>query len=242
MAKQDQEHPDSLLAALKNIWNGKADKNLYMKYFFCVLGIYVAGIIIGMALYPGGFNFMTVYVSYLGGSDENPVGKYPYNASVFISGILLVPHFIFMYRRLTPAVKVISYLSCLCGVVGAFGFASIGIFSQGAKWLASIGIIYDSLDYRMHGITTWIAYGGLAASAIFMLVAFIRKAVMTRTWPKWWHIVLIYAQALVTIGLSFFLNPWFGDHLSEWLYTFAFMFWLTEILLMIPKDVIPAGV
>ena len=228
MSNHDQQRPGSILASLKSIFNGKASKNLYLKYYFCALSVYVCGIIIGMALYPGGFSFMTVYVSYLGGSDENPIGKYPYNASVIIAGILLIPHFLFMYRRLTPAVKIISYMSCLCGIVGAIGFSSVGIFYQG-------------FNYQMHGITTWIAYGGLGASAVFMLFAFIRKSVMTRTWPKWWQIVLIYVQAFVTIGLSFFLNPWFGDHLSEWLYTFAFMFWLTEVVLIVPKDIIPAG-
>jgi hypothetical protein len=229
MANHDQERAGSLLASLKSIWNGKSSKNLYLKYFFIAIGIYIAGIIIGISLYPGGFDFMTVYVSYLGGDPDNSVaGRNFYNTSVIIAGIMLVPHFIFMYRRLTPACKVISYLSCLCGIVGALGFASIGIFYQG-------------FNARMHQITTWIAYGGLGASAVFMLFAFIRKAVMTKTWPKWWHIVLVYAQAFLTIGLTFLLQPWFGDHLSEWLYTFAFMFWLPESVLIVPKDVIPAG-
>ncbi|HME53732.1 MAG TPA: hypothetical protein VKM55_16005 [Candidatus Lokiarchaeia archaeon] len=229
MSNPDLKRLRSLGSALKEIWTGKASKSTHARYFLVALIIYIVGIVAGMALFPGGFDFMTVYVSYLGGDPNNPIGRFPYNATVLIAGILLIPHFIYLYRRLTPAVKILTFLSCLCGIVGAAGFASLAIFYQG-------------LNADLHQISTDTAYYSLGASAIIMLFSFIRKAVMTRTWPKWWHIVLMYVQAIGMIGATFLLYPWFGDHLSEWLYTAAFMLWLLETVIIVPADAAIAGV
>lgn len=217
-----------------------APKRVYLRYFFAVLAIYAAGIVIGAALYPGGFSILTVYVSYLGGDPENPIGRYPYNATVLIAGILLIPHFIYLYRRLTPACKIISFLACLCGIVGAAGFASLGIFHQGFIY------IHDS-----HRWATDMAFGGLGGSAFFMLMAFIRKSWMTRSWPKWWHTFIVYAQILGIVGVALLFSEtdlftglpidpaFFQDKFWEWFYTFAVMGWLIEIGLIVPKEADP---
>jgi hypothetical protein len=219
----------SFASNLKDIWTGTASKRLYLEYFFTVLGIYIAGIVIAAALYPGGFNVFDVYTSYLGGATQNPVGKYFYNNAELMAGILLVPHFIFMYKRLTPACKALSFMACLFGIVGSIGFAFIGIYAQG-------------VSYEGHRWTTILAFGGFGVSAVLMLFAFIRKVALKHAWPKWWHIVAIYAQVFALIGIFLLggeldLAPAiFTDAFNEWVYLFVAMGWIIEIPLITPGD------
>jgi hypothetical protein len=215
----------SLASDLKSIWTGTASKRLHLEYFFIVLGIYIAGIVIAAALYPGGFSFFGVYTSYLGGTTQNPVGKYFYNNAELVTGIMLIPHFIFIYKQLTPACKALSFLACLFGIVGSAGFAFIGIYAQ--------GVSYDG-----HRWTTILAFGGFGVSAALMLLAFIRKSILKHAWPKWWHITIIYAQLFAVIGIGaaggeFNIAPAiFTDAFNEWVYLFALMGWIIEIPLI----------
>jgi hypothetical protein len=219
----------SFASNLKSIWAGTASKRLYLEYFFAVLGIYIAGIVIAAALYPGGFSFFDVYTSYLGGVTQNPVGRYFYNNAELVTGILLVPHFTFMYKQLTPACKALSFLACLFGIVGSAGFAFIGIYAQG-------------VNYEGHRWTTILAFGGFGVSAILMLLAFIRKAALKHAWPKWWHIVVIYGQVFVVIGIVVLGGELdvapaiFTDEFNEWVYLFVVMGWIIEIPLITPRD------
>ncbi len=219
----------SLASNLRTIWSGIASKRLYLEYFFIVLAMFTTGTVIAAMLYPGGFSLFTVYTSYLGGVENNPDGRWFYNTAELATGILLVPHFIFMYKRFTPACKALSFLACLFGIVGALGYASIGIYSQGT-------------DAEAHKWTTYIAFGGFGLSAILMLFALIRKAALKHAWPKWWHIVVIYVQAFALIGIALLgegldLAPAiFTDKFNEWLYFFAVMGWIIEIPLITPGD------
>jgi len=222
-----------LVATLKAIWTGTETRSTYLKYFFTVLAIYTGGIIIGASFYPGGFSMLTVYISYLGGNEENPVGKYPYNASVFITGIVLIPDFIYLYKRLAPACKVISFLACACGIWGCAGFVSLSILNQGVG--------------EPHIFSTNFTYAGFGASAALMLFALIRKACLKHSWPKWWQIAVIYAQLIGLVGVALLftetdvfsgmgIDPaFFANKFWEWMYTFAIIGWLVEVALVTPK-------
>ncbi|NMC04497.1 MAG: DUF998 domain-containing protein [Candidatus Lokiarchaeota archaeon] len=224
-----QAMPAPRVSNLKAIWTGTASKRLHLQYFAGVLAIYIAGTIISAAMYPGGFSFTTVYTSYLGGTTQNPVGRYFYNIAELLTGVLLVPHFIFMYTRLVPACKALSFIACLFGIVGSLGFAAIGIYAQG-------------VDYEGHRWTTILAFGGFGVSALLMLSAFIRKAALKHAWPKWWHVAMIYGPVFGTIGVVMLCGEFnvapaiFTDQFNEWVYLFVVMAWIIEIPLITPAD------
>jgi hypothetical protein len=236
MVDEQERRAPSWLATFKAIWTGTTTKATYLKYFFTVFAIYVVGIILGASLYPGGFSMLTVYVSYLGGNEENPVGKYPYNASVFIAGVLLIPHFIYVYKRLTPACKALSFIACLCGIAGCIGFMSLSFLNQGVG--------------RLHIFSTDFTYGGFGASAVFILFASIRKAWLKHAWPKWWQIAVIYGQLIGLVGITLLFSEsdvlsglaidpaFFEDKFWEWIYTFAVLGWIVETAIITP-DIMP---
>lgn len=221
------------LEYLKRIWTGSSTKKEYIAYFCVSFFIYFLGILISALKYPGGFSMTTVYISYLGGSDKNPDGYIYYCVVNFIVGILLIPHFIFLYKRLRPAIKILSAFSCLLGIEGSIGFALIGIFHQ--------GILPD-----MHQITTYMAFGGFGACAFFCVFILIRKICLKHPWPSIRNFIILYASMLsiLTIALlfefygDFFLGigvdpAYLNDRFLEWLYFFTVLDWIIVVMLIV---------
>ncbi len=204
-------------------------------YFACCMGLYFGiGVLGSASLYPGGFSMLTVYISYLGGSEENPAGFIIYNTCAFLTGMLLIPHFIHTYRRLTPTMKVVSFIACIAGIEGYVGFALIGIWYQGVPG-------------QGHAVTTWMAFGGFGVAAVFLLIVLVRKMVIKSGWPKPWQFAIIYGQIfLVLILAELFTNheylfdgmgiplAFFGDRWWEWWYMFTVLFWLIGLCLITP--------
>jgi hypothetical protein len=225
----------SIIETLKNIWKGQVSKRVFLVYFILVFSIYMLGIVVAAAVYPGGFTMEDVYVSYLGGYPNNPRGYIFYNVCEIITGILLVPLFLYMYRRFQPDMKLLNILSCFFGIIGALGFGSIGIWHQGVQG-------------NGHSITTWFAFGGFGISAFFMLIQFLRKIYKKHPWPKLWHVILVYALMFLVLGitLSFTEKPeWFAswnlkevyikDRFWEWFYLLVIIIWVWGIFLITPS-------
>jgi hypothetical protein len=221
---------------LRAIWRGTVSKQEHARYFAGAFSIYVVGAIIAAALYPGGFSFKDVYISYLGGSVVNPAGHLYYNVAELITGILLIPHFIFMYKSLRPRAQVFNFLAAIFGILGCLGFASLGIYFQGASPLG-------------HQIATWIAFGGFGLSAFLMLLMFLRKRLAGDPWPRWRPFVLTYGQVFVILIVATLftsyehlfaawdLDPgYFGDRFWEWFYMLIVVLWLIGILAMVEDN------
>ena len=228
-----------MLDYLKRIWTGTATKKEHLTYFFSAFGIYLLGIIIAASLYPGEFSMTTVYISYLGGYPNNPDGYMFYNICEIIAGVLFAAHFIFLYKRLVPALKIVAFVACVFGIIGSLGFASIGIYYQGSNALG-------------HQITTWLAFGGFGGSALLLIPVLIRKMCLKHNWPSVGSFLAAYG---VTIGIgvlavllenygdwfiSLGLDPGYtSGKFTEWLYMFVVIAWLfgTAIIAKDPANV-----
>lgn len=209
-------------AYIKRIWTGTSSKTEYLLYYSIVFSIYILGIIISASVYPGGFSFNRVYTSYLGGYPNNPDGYRFYNACEILTGILSIPHFIFLYQRLKPSVRILSWIACLFGIIGYIGFASIGIFHQGT-------------GEPGHGIATWFAFGGLGGAALFLLPVFIRRIVKHEYWPKLWKFILNYGQIFLVGGILLGFPDLFTDQALEWIVIIFVMSFLFGLILMVEE-------
>src|SRR5208337_234754 len=169
-----EQNQTSFGIKLRSIWNGTIDKRTYGFYLLTIFIIYFFGIIFGAAVYAGGFSINEVYVSYLGSQQHDPAGYLVYNSTVLIAGILLIPHFIYLYKRLRPTFKAFNILGCFVGIVGAIGFAGLSIFHQ------DVG--------ESHIWFTDLAYYPLGGSAFFLLFVFCKKMISKESWPKIWQI------------------------------------------------------
>ncbi len=228
-----------LASFLKQIWTGTASKTTYGKHLGFGLLIYLLGIILAAAVYPGGFSMLTVYVSYLGGSENNPTGYLIYNACEFIAGVLFVPHFLYLYRRFSPTLKVVSFLSCFCGIVGCVGFAGLAFYYQGVPGSG-------------HQVATYIAFGGFGACIVFALFVLLRKMAQRQSWPKPGHLFIVYGLTIAVAGIALLfsegqelleglgISPVFlEDKFSEWFFLFAVMIGLIGLYFLSPRTASP---
>ena len=201
------------------------------------MAIYWIGIIVGALLYPGGFSMTGVYVSYLGGNLENPEGYRFYNACVFLTGFLLIPHFLFLYRRLGENPKFLNIIAIFFGIIGCVGFSFVGVFHQGVPGTS-------------HGTATLFAFGGFGASALFLLIVFLRKRALKESYPSWGQLISVYGFLLGVLTLIVLLDSfselfqswgipeeYFGDRFLEWWYLFVVMGWLIGILIITPDSI-----
>ena len=221
---------------LKEIWKGESDKKTILIYFLLVFSIYLIGAIIGMLLYPGGFAFTEVYTSYLGGNTHNPLGYQIYNASEMISGILLIPYFIYYYKNLRANAKLLVFLASLFGILGLLGFAALGIYYQGADPLG-------------HQISTWIAFGGFGLSAFLFLIIFFGRLIRKKEWPSIKQFLLVYGGLFSLLILSLLLSEgeeiiafmnippeYFNGKFTEWLFLLIVMYWLVSMAFAAPAS------
>jgi hypothetical protein len=226
----------SLWQILCNIWRGRCSKVEITVYFALVMGIYIIGIIISALVYPGGFSFLTVYTSYLGSNDENPIGYLWYNSCMFVTGLLLIPIFFYIYHKLSPRLKVINVIEAFFGVIGCLSFASLGIFHQGS----------DPLGHKIATDATFLAF---IVCGIFLLILYLWKRWHMDSWPKWSKIVIVYGQ-IIFVGIAIVLldyypevfSNWYLDprihdgKLSEWIAVFCALLWLYEVIWLIEES------
>jgi hypothetical protein len=227
---------ESFKQEIKAIWKGEAEKSIFLKYFFCVFSIYVLGAIYAMIMYPGGFSFTGAYTSYLGGNIKNPNGYLVYNTSEMITGILLVPNFLYLYKHLRGFAKPFVFITCVFGIIGSLGFASLGIYYEG---FSDIG----------HSIATILAFGGFGISCFFFLILYILRLITKQKYPSWKQFLLLYFGTFSLLILALFLTIWksvietigippeyFKDQFTEWIFLLVVVYWLITHAIIAPQD------
>lgn len=220
---------------LKEIWRGEAEKSVFMKYFFVVFSIYLFAAIYAMLVYPGEFSFTGVYTSYLGGNEKNPPGYMVYNASELIVGSLLIPNFIYFYKNLREFGKLFVFITCLFGIIGCIGFASLGIFYEG---FISIG----------HAIATALAFGGFGISCFFFLLLYLGRLFTKKEYPTIKGFLALYGGTFFILFIALFLTIWksetttwgippeyYKDQFTEWIFLLVVVYWLIMHVIIAPQ-------
>ncbi|MFX1498645.1 MAG: DUF998 domain-containing protein [Promethearchaeota archaeon] len=170
--------------------------------------VYFSGIIIAFILYSG-FDFNNM-ISWLGG--ENSPGSIFFNLGVILSGILAVPLYIHIDRRLRKEkgnnnLKRIAISSAL---ISCMLFSLIGAFPSSS---------YNILSYYLHGIFFLICM----ITAISYLLIFSVIFFHSDQFPR----ALSYLGFLVIIVIILFLFTWIP--LIEWIMTFTIGVWILSI-------------
>ncbi|MEX2684466.1 MAG: hypothetical protein Q6373_023040 [Candidatus Sigynarchaeota archaeon] len=133
----------------------------------------------------------------------------------------------------SPALMRLNSYACACVIWGCAGFVSLIILNHGVG--------------KPHSFSTNFTYASFGASTVFMLPALILKSRLTRSWPRWWQILVIYAQLIGILGIALLftetdvfsgagIDPaFFANKFWDWMYTFAIIGWLVEIALVMPR-------
>lgn len=205
---------------------------LYLITVFSFLGIML---LLSQLFYPGGYFFLDNYISDQGWVKNNPVGCWFFIIGASISGILLIPYVIYLYKHLMTTCKPLTHLFLISALIGCIGFSFVGLIPK------------DFPD--PHDIAADLAFGGLGVSAFLSLFILLRKVQKRESWPKFYQVFVIYSTMILVVSLALIfqntnLNPltldvdprWTTWPPWQWINFFNVIFWLISLYLIIPDD------
>lgn len=195
MVKGGKELKTSKFHALTRGTLNKKDMGLYLITVFSFLGIML---LLSQLFYPGGYFFLDNYISDQGWLKNNPVGCWFFITGASVTGILLIPYLIYLYRHLMPTCKPLTHLFLGSALIGCIGFSFVGLIPK------------DFPD--PHDIAADLAFGGLGLSAFLSLFILLRKMQKRESWPKFYHVFVIYSTMILVVSLALIfqnmnLNP-----------------------------------
>ncbi len=216
-----------------NLLSGRAPKKLQGIYFLCVTAFLLTMFLIAQAFYPGGYTPLNNFISNQGGIANNPRGHVFFILGAGISGILLIPHVLYIYRHLAPTAKLLSQIAALCGIIGAIGFSLVG-------WIPE--------DFaEPHDAMATVAFSGFGASAFFSFLVSIRKLWLKEEWPSLKSFVFTYSITITMAVLAALvptmgyladlwnIDPrWFSWPPWQWASFFNVLIWFINVYLSTP--------
>lgn len=219
---------------LKDIMSGKATKRQFMQYFVVLLVFLFSMFFIAQSLYPVPYTPLNNHISNQGGLARNPDGHIFFIFGVGITGLLLIPYWLYLYRVITPGLKIFKIPATIIGIIGAIGFSVVGLVPE------DIELIHDT--------AATVAFGGLGFAAFLYLFVFLYRIFTKQGWPRGYQISIIYGIVITLITTGVIMvnmgKSIFGDSLDPRLYTWppwqwtsflAILFWLLSIFLIIPE-------
>ncbi len=193
------------------ILKGKAEKELHFKYILSILIFFGLCLVFAQLLFPGGYCITTYYISAQGNTILNPIGSWFFILGASITSILLIPHFLYMHRRIMPTLGLITVLMTFSAFIGCVGFFFVGTVPEsleGYTWL--------------HDIGADMAFIGLGVSALLSLFVMLRKLSLKEEKPGILGFCIIYG---ITITLGVFVAIT-DDSIQQWLGLFTVLSWV----------------
>ncbi len=224
---------------LSNWVSGKAEKSTYVKSITMVLCLLLGGIFLAIRFYQPPFSFLTIQISELSKTSDNPVGSPIFRVCFFIAGLFFIPHAFYLIQILDPDWKFLGKISGFFSVIAGCGLIWMAFFTPEAM-------------YPLHVIGAISAIGGIAFSCFFSVPVVIKKVVRKASWPKIWQILLLYGEMIIIAIIALALvaipiiqelklgtfdpsNPPAIWPLCEWIILFASIIWACGIIYMSPK-------
>lgn len=214
----------SKLRKIRNsIFNKKISEKSHRIYLFLTISIFFAFQISSALLFPGEFTIYNNNVSNLGNLNINPEGHWLFNAGVMITGVLVIPNFLYIYKifmRFTGNFISLLFtrLSIISCISGSIGFFFIGVFSE--------------ISGIVHYVFATIAFGGFFTGAIILFFLFLvkdtlRKNLLSKR-PLIFGFFSLYFQLFVIwISAGVFIGTDISSILdfSGWIVNYPFWEW-----------------
>ena len=192
------------------------------------------------SLFPGNYTPYEHHISDQGGILNNPEGHRIFNLGVILTGILLIPYFLWLHRRLLPTTPPLSRLATLFSIIGCIGFCFVGIFPQDIK--------------KTHDFAADIAFGGLGLGIFFTMFILARKTHLKGPWPNKFGFLAIYSLIFLIGGLAiYFQNYWdpgsipvldprlSNDEPWQWTFFTLILCWIWVIYLVCTNEIDEKG-
>ncbi len=223
-----------IVQSLEKIVTGTAPKRTQL-YAVTVLGsFYLTMITIAMSLFPPpGYSPLNNVISEMGGIAANPAGWWVFDLTEIALGILIIPHFLYIYRKIVPTSIWVARFALLAGIIGGAGFALVG------------SIPIDIQPY--HDFSAGIAFSGFTISILIVMALFLWKLAHKEIWPSKKQFFALYGPLFVTfpfvlvmpniahIAMAWGVDlRWFSWPPWQWTFMFSIMYWLIVMALIVP--------
>ena len=139
-----------------------------------------------VALYPAPYNPLYDWLSNLGNVNFNPAGAFFFNSGCILTGIILVPFFVGLYRWYEPIPwkKILLFAGQAAGIFAAVALIMVGIFPEThiASHMLAAGLMFKALFVAMVILNLgplfthprfmrWVGYYGVVV--VFIDLAFV---------------------------------------------------------------------
>ena len=218
-----------------SILQGKSSKKNQGYLFYSSIFVAIILIVISAILFDNPYFMLRESVSSLGIKSENPNGYLFFRIAFISSGLLLIPYFIYIYRifhstayHTSRAALIISIISCIC-IIG------VGIFPEN-----------NPIPHYTNAVIAFIGFTTVFSCYLYI---FIKKIKQKDSWPKIWHIVLLYIVfygaligflfVFILFGLFYYYRIFlisFSLPLWEWFLVIGIYYWIIGSFLIIPSQ------
>jgi Protein of unknown function (DUF998) len=208
----------------KTILLGKGNKKDHRIYSVMIALFFFVCLGLSQLLYPApGYDWTNRYISEEGNPIGNQKGWYFFSLGICGIAILLIPHFLYIYRHL-PSTLLISKFLLFFTFTGSIGLFIVGVISE--------------LNELPHNIAAGIAFGSFGLAIFSSLLIFLYKLVKKEVWPKMGQIIVFYC-IIISMGI-FVANGMivhFGEKTSvyQWIGFWIMFVWFLGMYLIIPN-------
>jgi hypothetical membrane protein len=177
-----------------------------------------------VALYPTPYNPLYDWLSNLGNINFNPVGAAFFNWGCIITGLILIPFFMGLYRwRPEPKYcQVLLFIGIILGIFASISLIGVGIFPE--------------THIKQHILAATGVFGSLFIIIILLSISLFKH-------PKFIHLVAYWGILSILIDISFkiiMFLPQYKDALTdfnptvplpglEWAAVFSSLIWVLLI-------------
>lgn len=207
--------------SIKALLHGTASKRHMGIYFFSFLIFLITMWLLAQSLYIGGYSIFKDYISGQGDPNNNPNGYLFFMFGTGLTGISLIPFYIYLFRRFIPTLKFISQVFVLSGIISSIGLTMVGFFPRNT-----------AVDL-LHDIGADMAFNGAGLCAVCTMFILIRKMVLKTEWPKLYQFLILY-------GLVFGVGAWIpfqsNSYLTQWTGFFILMIWMIGLFIIVPDN------
>ena len=212
-----------------------SSKEIHGIYLIFVILILTLSCVIAQMLYPVPYSMLDYHVSAQGGINANTQGYKYWNIGMIITGILLIPHMLYLHRSYSSTSPKISIISFIISIIACLSISLIGIFP------GDLG-----LPHLIVGCSTFIGF--FIAFNLDGIILMKRKIQIPNQWPQTWYYLLFYfflncsfigALTIPEISFNFDKIPfdprWLSFPIWEWDLFISVFIWMIGIFLLMPE-------
>ena len=148
-----------------------SSKKIHGIYLIFVILILTLSCVIAQMLYPVPYSMLDYHVSAQGSINANTQGYKYWNIGMIITGILLIPHMLYLHRSYSSTSPKISIISFIISIIACLSISLIGIFP------GDLG-----LPHLIVGCSTFIGF--FIAFNLDGIILMKRKIQITNQWPQ----------------------------------------------------------